>query len=114
MGIDVHDYVIYGRKIQYDDAFLEAYDNDYEKNGDHNTVEVIIDGTCGEYIFIGTILNSSGNHRWGEEGIPFIEIDIGMLPKYEIEYKEKFREAFPDFAHYLNVPFKIIVFTHYS
>lgn len=116
MGIDVHDYLVYGRKLPWSNKFHEAYDDDYDTNGNGNTVEVIMDGMSGEYIVVGPILRMSGNHRYMPDGDDdvFQEINLADLPALEDEYKRKFCEAFPKFKEWMDEPFVLLSFTHYS
>ena len=110
MGVDVDFYVVHGRKVPFDNDFLEAYDDDYTKNGRGNTVEVIIDGMMGDYIVVGEV-----QCRFGEyEGNDWAEVDVSNLAEEEKAYKEKFRKAFPAFAHWMDEPFNLIAFKHYS
>lgn len=113
MGIDVHDYLVYGRKLPWNHKFNEAYVDDYIDNDCENTVEVIMDG---EYIVVGPVLRMSGNHRYMPDGDDdlFQEINLADLPALEDEYKRKFREAFPKFKDWMDEPFVLLSFTHYS
>ncbi len=113
MGISTNVYTYYGIKVErYDEAFSKAYDEKYD---DPQCPNVLFDGIDAEYMILGKCLFDSGDFRWDmEDGDDLQEIDLAQLPKYEIEYKEKFRKFFPEFAHLVDKPFKIMTFTHYS
>ena len=111
MGVSTNIYAVYGVKIAYDADFAEAYDEVYD---DDDTPTIIVDGMSGDYMVFGTTMYDSGDFRYGmEDGDNWKEIDIGFLTKAEEAYKWIFVNKFPQFAHYMNEPFKLIIFTHY-
>ena len=112
MGVSCHFYTIHGIKIAWDESFNEAYDEVYI---DKDTPFILFDGMGGEYIIFGNIIFNSGDMRWGfEDGDSFREIDMLQIPIDEIAYKEFFKKKFPNFAHYMETPFKIMTLVHYS
>jgi hypothetical protein len=111
MGTNINDYLVYGRKVLWDNEFMDAY----EKNWDDHIINVIADGMSGEYIVIGPIIWESYNHRWdGDSNTSFSDIDVFNLPKLEAEYKQMFREEYPEYSHWVDQPFTLFAFTHYS
>lgn len=106
MGINIRDYVIYGRKLPWDDDFMEL---------SHDTVDVIDEGMDCETIFVGPVLWRSEDYRWCDgDGDGLVEIDIQSLPTLEAEYKKKFIEAFPEYKEWMVGPFTLYAFTRYS
>ena len=111
MGVSTNIYTYYGVKIPYNEELSESYDEVYNNP---NVPDILFDGMSGEYIILGERLYDSGDFRYDmEDGDTWKEIDIGMLPAYEILYKEKFAKFFPKLTHLLDKPFKLITFTHY-
>jgi hypothetical protein len=111
MGISTNIYGYFGIKIDWDDALSDAYDNVYD---DHDTPDCQLDGMSGDYMVFGERLYNSGDFRWGmEDGDGCKRIELDKLPQIEAEYKAKFVKKFPDFAHLMDRPFEIIIFTHY-
>lgn len=112
MGISTHIYAIWGRKIPWNDAFSEAYDEVYD---DDDTPDVIMDGMGGDYMILGTKLFDSGDFRWGlDNGDAYKEVDIASFPQIELAYKSAWRAKFPALADLVDKPFGLIVLTHYS
>ena len=111
MGVSTNYYTVYGVKIIDNADFNEAYDDVYD---DKDTPTVISDNYSGEYVILGKILYDSGDLRWGESGDEFVEIDLASLPDIEKAYKTAFIAKFPQFASFLDAPFKIMSFAHYS
>jgi hypothetical protein len=112
MGVSTNFYTIYGIKVDWDEAFNDAYDEVYD---DMDTPYVLFDGMGGEYIIFGEILFNSGDARWGfEDGDSFKEIDLSKLSEIETNYKKQFVEKFPQFKHLVDQPFKVMSLAHYS
>lgn len=111
MGVSTNIYGVYGVKIDWDDDLNDAYDAVYD---DDDTPIAILDGMCGKYIVFGTKLYDSGDFRYGmEDGDTWKDIDLGVLKNVEEAYKFVFNKKFPQFAHYMDQPFKLMIFTHY-
>jgi hypothetical protein len=110
MSVDLSFYTVFGLKSDWNDDFIDAYNEIYE-TFDGNTVEVVMDGMCGEYIVFGEVLSSDSQFQ---EDTSFTEINISALEDRETRYKTKFKEDYPDFYHLIDKPFKLICFTHYS
>lgn len=111
MGIDIHVYSVYGVKVDgYDTEFSDAY----EEVWDDCPLEIITDGMNGEYMVFGKQLFDSGNLRFLDSEDTFKNIDITNLADIEKEYKLEFVKCFPKFAHYMEQPFQLLMFTHYS
>jgi hypothetical protein len=112
MGISTNFYTIYGIKVEWDDAFNDAYDEVYD---DEDTPFVLTDGMSGEYMVFGAVLFDSGDARWGfEEGDSFKEIDTNTLVNLELGYRTEFLAKFPEFAYIIEQPFKLMTLAHYS
>lgn len=111
MGIDTNVYGVWGVRIEgYDTEFSEAYDQVY----DTCPLTIISDGMNGEYVILGNQLFDSGNIRWGmEDGDECKQIEINNFSEMEQKYKEEFCKWFPKFKHYMDQPFRLIMFTHY-
>lgn len=112
MGVDIHVYTVYGIRVNdYDMDFSEAYNDVY----DTCQLEIELDGMCGDYMVFGPKLFKSGNFRYGEDvGDDCIVFDIDSFANIEKEYKLEFIRLFPKFKHYMDQPFKLMTFTHYS
>ena len=55
MSVDLSFYTMFGLKSDYYEDFIDAYNEMYEtKHG--NTIEVLMDVMCGEYIVFGEVL----------------------------------------------------------
>lgn len=112
MGIDTRVYVVCGVKVNdYDTDFSKAYDDVY----DSCPIDIVLDGMCGDYMVFGKILYESGNFRYDcDDNNEDKVIDITNLADIEKEYKLEFERLFPKFKHYVEQPFKLMTFTHYS
>lgn len=112
MGVNTHIYVMFGTKIEWDDAFNDAYEEVYN---DISTPHVVFDGMSGEYMVLGEMLWNGGDIRWGlEDGEANKSIDINSLQLIEKNYKESFCKKFPNFMHLMDTSFMIQAFLHYS
>jgi hypothetical protein len=110
MGVSTNFYTIFGVKLDWNDAFHEAYEAKY----DELAVSVIVDGMSGEYIILGNILHDSGDMRYGFEDCDTAkEYDIKELKKLEKAYRTAFAKQFPNFLHLIDTPFKVITLAHY-
>jgi len=115
MGVDINTYTVWGIKISgYDMEFSEKY-HDHEIFGYAKQGEdiVIFDGMNCDYMVLGHILFDGGNIRHGDLNETFLEQDLNELAVIEQAYRDRFIKHFPDFAHFLNKPFKILTFTHF-
>lgn len=112
MGIDTHVYGVWGIRIEgYPQDFSDAYEQVYEDL----PLEVIMDGMNGEYMIFGKRLFDSGNIRYGmDDGDGCKQIDLSDFADFEKEYKETFCKWLPEFKYYMEQPFRLIMFTHYS
>lgn len=113
MSVDLSFYTMFGLKSDWNDDFIDAYNEIYEiyETFDGNTVEVVMDGMCGEYIVFGEVMCCDSQFQ---EDTQFTEIDLSALEDRETRYKTKFKEDYPDFYHLIDKPFKLICFAHYS
>ena len=112
MGVSTNFYTMYGIKTDWLDDFSEAFDEVYD---DGDTPSVLLGAMDGDYMIFGFVLFDSGDARWGfEDGDSFKEIDISTLPEKEAEYKGEFIAKFPQFAHLMDQPFKLMCLAHYS
>ena len=109
MGININVYTYFGVKIDWNDEFLEAYEEVYS---DNDTPNVLVDDMCGEFIVLGIRLYDSGDFRYCEDmgNDDFKPFKIGDLWKKEIEYREAFGRKFPQFVELINQPFEIFSF----
>ena len=113
MGVSTNFYTMYGIKTDWLDDFSEAYEDVYEKNED--LPFILMGAMCGDYMVFGSILFDSGDARYGfEDGDSFKEIDLTTLKDREERYKKEFIAKFPQFAHLMDAPFKLISIAHYS
>ena len=112
MGISTHFYTVWGIYLEWGDDVEQFVENDdiYSCSAPW----VLVDGMGGDYIILGKRLFDSGDQRYGECEDSFVEIDINSLPALEQEYKEAFVKKYPDFAHFMNEPFKLMTLSHYS
>lgn len=109
MGVSTNIYTYYGVKIPYDHELAGAYDEHYL----NPQAPDILFGE--EYIVLGKRLFDSGDFRYAlEDGDDWKQIDIGMLPAFEIDYRIQFAKFYPDLTHLLEKPFRLFTFTHYS
>lgn len=112
MGVSTNFYTIHGVKTEWNDEFVEFYDEVYE---DKDTPFLIIDGMGGEYLIFGSLLFDSGDYRWGfENGDQYKEIDLTTLAEKEDTYKKAFIAKFPQFKEWMDQPFKIMSLAHFS
>jgi hypothetical protein len=103
---------MFGTKIEWNDAFNDAYEKVYD---DMDTPHVVLDSMSGEYMVLGEMLWNGGDIRWGlEDGEQAKSIDINSLSSIENNYKESFCKKFPNFTHFMDAPFMIQTFLHYS
>lgn len=126
MGINAHVYTVYGVRIDWDDAFYEAYEEIEEALLDEfgwgNTqeagrqVQVIMDAMCGRYMILGHILYDSGDFRYCEDMNNYQEIGLeGSHLLVWLNYKAQFVRLYPDHAHLIeNKDPKLINLIHYS
>ncbi len=111
MGIDIHVYTVYGVKVEWNDNFVDDYDDVY----DRCPLNIIMDGMGAKYLVFGKNLFSSPNFRWDDGGGDvFTEITVDQLSDFEAEYRAEFAKWFPQYTDLISEPFKIISFTHYS
>jgi hypothetical protein len=115
MGVSTHIYAYLGVKIAWDDALWDIFDS-WEMSGRDNEIpEYLADDMDGKYIVLGRRLYNSGNARYGfEHGDYHKDIDTSQFPEQEALYKSQFRVMFPQFAHYMDPPFKLLMFSHWS
>jgi hypothetical protein len=121
LGISTHYYTVYGIKIDgYDDALSDVLYSDEDRNSlfeDKILPEdfgIIMDGMSGEYMVLGKVLFDSGDQRYSEIKDVFVATDLTKLADYRRDYMRTFSEYFPQFDHYLDEPWKLITFAHYS
>lgn len=125
MGINTHVYTVYGVRLDWDDAFYEAYEEIEEALLDEfgwgnpqeagRQVEAIIDCMMGEWMILGPILYDSGDFRYCEDMNNYQEIDTSNLESIERVYKEEFKRLYPDHVHLLEgKEFRLINLIHYS
>jgi len=115
MGVDTYFMTMYGVKTDWYEDFSDAYEEAYSADGYHgaNLPHVVQDGMMGEYMVFGVSLLETESMRW-EAPSGFVEVDIGELDKDREAYIKHFTETFPDFAHVVDKPWKVISFVHYS
>lgn len=115
MGVSTNIYGYLGIKIAWDDAMWDIIDSYEESERSHEIPGYLADGMGGKYIVLGDRLYDSGDARWGwEDGDQYKEIDTSEFDQREAAYKTKFRVMFPQFAHYMDQPFKLMIFFHWS
>jgi hypothetical protein len=115
MGISTNIYAYLGIKIAWDQALWDILDSREMSGRDNEIPEYLADNMGGEYIVLGKRLYDSGDARWGfEQGDFYREIDTSLFDQREAAYKTKFRVQFPQFAHYMDQPFKLMMFFHWS
>jgi hypothetical protein len=125
MGINMHVYTVYGVKLDWNNAFYEAYEEIEEALCDefgygkpqpaNRQIEVIIDGMMVKYIILGHKIYDSGDFRYCDGMNDYQEIDTSNLLNLELEYKEQFARLYPDHVHLLEgKDFKLINLIHYS
>lgn len=112
MGVSTNFYTICGIKIDWNEEFHDAYDEVYN---DKDTPNVLFECYGCKYIIFGKVLFNSGDARRGfEDGDSFKEIDLTKLSAIETDYKTAFANKFPQFAHLMSEPFKVMTLAHYS
>jgi hypothetical protein len=115
MGISTHVYGYLGVKIPWDDKLHEVFEEYLENDREGELPEHVFDYMGGGYHVLGIKLYDSGDFRWGMEGgDEYREIDISKFPEMEASYKAEFIKKMPQFAHYMEKPFSMLIFTHYS
>lgn len=125
MGINTHVYTVYGVRLDWDDAFYEAYEEIEEALLDEfgwgnpqeagRQIEAIMDSMMGEYMVLGHILYDSGDFRWCEDMNNYQEIDTSNLKSMQRMYKEEFKRLYPDHFHLIaHYDFKLINLIHYT
>ena len=128
MGINIHVYTVYGVRLDWNDAFYEAYEEIEEALLEEfgwgklqpadRQVEAVIGGMMGElgeYMILGHIIYDSGDFRYCENMNNYQEIDTSNLLNLELEYKEKFARLYPDHVHLLEgKDFRLINLIHYT
>ena len=112
MGISTHFYTVWGIHLEWGDDVKQFVENDdiYSCSAPW----VLVDGMGGDYIILGKCLFDSGDIRYGADRDTFVEVDTGSLPALEQEYKEAFVKMYPDYAHFVDEPFKLMTLSHYS
>lgn len=125
MGINIHVYTVYGVRLDWNDAFYEAYEEVEEALLDEfglckpkpkdRQVEAIMDNMMGEYMVLGPILYDSGDFRNGTDMNHYQEIEeVGLFGKW-LEYKKEFSKLYPEHVHLLEGKLvKLMNFIHYS
>ncbi len=125
MGINMHVYTVYGVKLDWDNAFYEAYEEIEEALLDEfgwgkpqpadRQIEAVIDGMMGNYIILGHKIYDSGDFRYCDDMNDYQEIDTSNFLNLELEYKEQFARLYPDHVYLLEgKDFKLINLIHYS
>lgn len=112
MGISTHFYTVWGIRVEWDDDVEQFVENDDIYSAD--SPWVLVDGMGGDYIILGKYLFDSGDQRYGDCEDSFVEIDMSSLPVMEALYKDTFIKKYPDFAHFMDKPFKLMTLVHYS
>lgn len=114
MGVNLHFYVYYGVKIEYDESLSEAYEEVYESI---DGASILFDGMSGEYVVIGKRLWDSGDARYAydeSDGFAKIPMDLDYLANIRKEFKDMFRERFPNFMHIVDQKWELLCFPHFS
>jgi hypothetical protein len=121
MGINTHYYTVYGVHVnEYDDELSDALygEGDLYKLFENGTLPedfgLIMDGMGGNYMVLGKILFDSGDLRYNDFEDTFVEVNLGDLTKFRLEYTEQFMNYFPSFGHYLDREWKLMTFMHLS
>ncbi len=115
MGVSTHIYGYLGVKIPWDDDMHEVFEEHLESDREPDLPGHVFDYMGGKYHVLGVKLYDSGDFRWGmEDGDVYKKIDITKFPEMEASYKAEFIKKMPQFAHYMEKPFSMIIFTHYS
>lgn len=125
MGINMNVLAVYGIRLDWDEAFYEAYEEIEEALCDEfgygkpvpadRQIEAKFDCYSGDYMILGEVLYDSGDFRWCDNMNDYQEIDMSNLLNIELEYKEKFARLYPEHVHLLErKDFKLINFIHYT
>lgn len=125
MGINTHVYTVYGVRLNWDDAFHEAYEAIEEALIDEfgwgkpvpadRQIKTIVDGMCCEYMILGPVLYDSGDFRYCDDMNNYQEIDTDGLYTCWLDYKEQFSRLYPDHVHLLEgADPKLVNLIHYS
>lgn len=109
MGVSTECFTFYGVKLEWNDEFVEAFDDHYEQLEDY----VLIDGMGGDYIVIGAKLFESGDSRWDAMS-GFEEIDVSGLPERRSVAEKALEAEMPDYKHLWQGEWKLMSFVHYS
>jgi hypothetical protein len=115
MGVSTHIYGFLGARFPWDAELFEIFEEYLENDREQDLPSHMFDYMSGEYHVLGIKLYNSGDFRWGMEGGDvYKEIDVTKFAEMEAGYKAKFLKKMPQFAHYMEKPFTMIMFTHYS
>ena len=115
MGISTHIYGFLGVKLPWDDELHEVFEEYLENDREQDLPSHVFDYMGGKYHVLGVKLYDSGDFRWGmEDGDVYKEIDVARFAEMEAEYKAEFVKKLPQFANYMDRPFSMMIFTHYS
>jgi len=126
MGINTHVYTVYGVRLDWDDAFYEAYEEVEEALLDEfgwgnpqeagRQIEAVMDCMGGEYMILGPILYDSGDFRYCEDMNNYQEIGIEGAPLLVwLDYVALFKRLYPSHVHLIEcVEPKLINLIHYT
>ena len=116
MGVSTNIQVMWGLRIKWTGEIGDFLEGPFEeRDGNPGAPYVLVDGMGGEWVMPGIKLFDGGDFRWGlEGGTGDADIDIGDLPRMEAEYKAAFIRTYPDHAHLMDAPFRLLCFTFYS
>jgi hypothetical protein len=109
MGVDRSDWIVIGANIgmeYYDDEKYEYFDKFASQNV-VGEITYIIDGMCGEYFVVGTVIRADDG---GYNGLGIFEINPDKtFEKERLLVRNHIKEHFG-----LDVAPKLIVLTHFS
>lgn len=115
MGVSTNIYGYLGIMIPWDDAIHEEFEKYLESDRESELPEHVFDYMGGKYHVFGIRLYNSGDFRWGmEDGDVLKKINPAEFSEMESRYKIDFVAKMPQFAHYMEKPFYVLMFTHYS
>lgn len=115
MGVSTHVYGYLGVKLPWDDELHEVFSEYLENDRSSDLPSHVFDYMGGTYHVLGIKLYDSGDFRWGlEDGDEYKEIDVSKFSEIEAKYKSEFIKKMPQFAHHMEKPFSMLIFTHYS